>query len=310
MKKVNLFYLMIFLLVVPAFIYAQVDGKKEVKVKLVKVVDGKTTTFDTVFTSKGDMEQDIRLLIDKVADVDSAQSKTISIELSANGSDSTGRPYKVMVFTGDDDISMISSPAFNHKVRHWVDKDGRNMEFEFNLDKENMEGLNEDIERQVEEAMRQREDVEREMELMNGERMKWVSMPPRPPKPPHPLHPTHPGHPENVYFFHDGFDDGGVASQEELRDAGIKSQPDLLVLTTLDIDNCGGVITLRFMPKEENHSTKVTVYNYFGDKVYTGKPEMVGDVYQLTIDLSAKQPGTYFIQIVQKKSSVTQRIQL
>jgi len=307
MKKVNLFYLMIFLLVVPAFIYAQEGEEKEIKVKLVKVVDGKTTTFDTVFTSKGDMEQDIRLLIDKVADVDSAQSKTISIELSANGSDSTGRPYKVMVFTGDDDISMIAPPAFNHKVKHWVDKDGRNMEFEFNLDKENMEGLRVDIERQVEEAMRQREDVEREMELMNGERMKWVSMPPRPPKPPRPMHPEYPG---NRYFFHGGFDDGGVASQEELRDAGIKSQPDQLVLTTLDIDNRGGVITLRFMPKEDNHSTKVTVYNYFGDKVYTGKPEMVGDVYQLTIDLSAKQPGTYFIQMVQKNASVTQRVEL
>ncbi|MBU3926964.1 MAG: T9SS type A sorting domain-containing protein [Bacteroidetes bacterium] len=307
MKKVNLFYLMIFLLVVPAFIYAQEGEEKEIKVKLVKVVDGKTTTFDTVFTSKGDMEQDIRLLIDKVADVDSAQSKTISIELSANGSDSTGRPYKVMVFTGDDDISMIAPPAFNHKVKHWVDKDGRNMEFEFNLDKENMEGLRVDIERQVEEAMRQHEDVEREMELMNGERMKWVSMPPRPPKPPRPMHPEYPG---NRYFFHGGFDDGGVASQEELRDAGIKSQPDQLVLTTLDIDNRGGVITLRFMPKEDNHSTKVTVYNYFGDKVYTGKPEMVGDVYQLTIDLSAKQPGTYFIQMVQKNASVTQRVEL
>ena len=191
MKKVNLFYLMIFLLVVPAFIYAQVNEKKEVKVKLVKVVDGKTTTFDTVFTSKGDMEQDIRLLIDKVADVDSAQSKTISIELSSSGSDSTGRPYKVMVFAEDDDISMIAPPAFNHKLRHWVDKDGRNMEFEFNLEKENMEGLNEDIERQVKEAMRQREDVELEMELMNGERMKWVSMPPRPPKPPRPMHPEY-----------------------------------------------------------------------------------------------------------------------
>lgn len=307
MKKVNLFYLMIFLLVVPAFIYAQEGEEKEIKVKLVKVVDGKTTTFDTVFTSKGDMEQDIRLLIDKVADVDSAQSKTISIELSANGSDSTGRPYKVMVFTGDDDISMISSPAFNHKVRHWVDKDVRNMEFEFNLEKENMEGLRVDIERQVEEAMRQREDVEREMELMNGERMKWVSMPPRPPKPPRPMHPEYPG---NRYFFHGGFDDGGVASQEELRDAGIKSQPDQLVLTTLDIDNRGGVITLRFMPKEDNRSTKVAVYNYFGDKVYTGKPEMVGDVYQLTIDLSSKQPGTYFIQLVQKNASVTQRVEL
>ena len=308
MKKVNLFYLMIFLLVVPAFIYAQVDGKKEVKVKLVKVVDGKTTTFDTVFTSKGDMEQDIKLLIDKVADVDSAQSKTISIELSANGSDSTGRPYQVMVFAGDDDdISMIAPPAFNHKLRHWVDKDGRNMEFEFNLDKENMEGLRVDIERQVEEAMRHREDVEREMEMVNGERMNWVSMPPRPPKPPRPMHPEHPG---NRYFFHGGFDDGGVASQEELRDAGIKSQPDQLVLTTLDIDNRGGVITLRFMPKEDNRSTKVTVYNYFGDKIYAGKPEMVGDVYQLTIDLSAKQPGTYFIQMVQKNASVTQRVEL
>lgn len=311
MKRINLLYVLVLLFSLPLFLGAQ-DVGKEVKVKMVKVVDGKKTVIDTVFASTSDVKQQVQLVIDQIDDIDSVGNKVVRIEIVSDGSENQEQEYEVIVYSGDetDQHVFLSSPHGRKKMVKWMSEEGDENEFELSMELENLEGLSEDIQREVEDAMRQSEDAEREMIIVNGERMKWMSMPPRPPRPPHPVRPMHPGQPENMYFFHEEINDGGTASQEELRDAGIKSQPDQLVLTTLDIDNRNGVITLRFMPKKDEGSPKVTVYNFFGDKVYSQKAELAGDVYQQTIDLSAKQPGTYFIQIVQKKSSVTQRIRL
>ncbi|NOX85105.1 MAG: hypothetical protein GXO86_03920 [Chlorobi bacterium] len=94
----------------------------------------------------------------------------------------------------------------------------------------------------------------------------------------------------------------------ELRDAGIKNKPDRLDLSLLEVDNDNGIVKLSFKMKEEG-TPKVTLYNIYGDKVFSGIPEMKDGKYNLTFDLSKKQPGTYYLMIVLKNSSKTIRIQ-
>ncbi len=45
-------------------------------------------------------------------------------------------------------------------------------------------------------------------------------------------------------------------------------------------------------------------------KVFSGKPELMGGKYVIKIDLSIKQHGTYYLQVVQKNSSFTKKLRL
>jgi len=293
------------LLVLPVMVGAQ-DTQKEIKVKMVKVVDGTTTVIDTVFSSKADLKQEMKWMIDEIAEVDSVEHKNIRVEIIGDDEDGDDREYEVF-YSGDgsDSDVLYTSPRGKKKVVKWVTPDGEDREFDLNLELENLDFLSEDLDREVYLNMKELKDMERELRELELEKvLAYRHLPPPPP----PVAPEHPDHP--VFWVEKDRRQRGAVSEKELRDAGISNQPDLLKLSELDIDNRDGVITLRFLPEEEQGSSKVLVYNYFGEKVFSGKPEMIGNVFQITIDLSGKQPGTYYLQIVQRKASVTERIRL
>jgi hypothetical protein len=116
--------------------------------------------------------------------------------------------------------------------------------------------------------------------------------------------------PKHAYFkkHHLNRFDHGV-TDKELRDAGIKNKPDRLEVEELDMDINEGVVTLGFSLKGEGNP-KVEVYNFFGDQVFTGKPEAINGKYTLVMDLSQKQHGIYYLQIIDKNSSLTEKIRL
>ena len=118
-------------------------------------------------------------------------------------------------------------------------------------------------------------------------------------RPPHP--PRHRAFPPT-----DRFD---RLTDKELRDAGIKNKPDRLELDNINIDMNNGILNLTFALKGEG-SPKVDVYNFFGDKVFSGKPELANGTYKSNIDLSTKQHGTYYLQITYKNSSFTEKFRL
>ena len=98
-------------------------------------------------------------------------------------------------------------------------------------------------------------------------------------------------------------------TDKELRDAGIKNKVDRLDVSNININIDNGVVDLIFKLASEG-TPKIIVYNYFGDKVFTGKPELMGGEYTIKIDLSKKQYGTYYLQIIQKDASLTEKLKL
>lgn len=98
-------------------------------------------------------------------------------------------------------------------------------------------------------------------------------------------------------------------SDIELRDAGIKNKPDRLDVKNMNIDVDGGIVKLAFSLKGEK-TPRIIVYNVFGEKVFKGKPELIEGNYQIKIDLSNKQHGTYYLQIVSANTSVTEKFKL
>jgi hypothetical protein len=103
--------------------------------------------------------------------------------------------------------------------------------------------------------------------------------------------------------------DDNRVTDKELRDAGIKNKPDRLDIENINLNIDDGVVDLSFALKTEG-TPKVVVYNFFGDKVFSGKPELMNGHYELKMDLSTKQHGVYYLQIVQKNSSLTEKLKL
>ncbi|PLX03839.1 MAG: hypothetical protein C0595_05600 [Marinilabiliales bacterium] len=101
----------------------------------------------------------------------------------------------------------------------------------------------------------------------------------------------------------------GKASDIELRDAGIKNKPDRLNAQNINIEIENGMVMLSFSFKGEK-TPKIFVYNVFGDKVFKGKPELIEGSYQIIIDLSSKQHGTYYLQLISGKSSLTEKLKI
>lgn len=303
MKRVNYFYLVIFMLLMPFLSRAQDEEKKEVKVKMVKISDGKSIVTDTTFITRGDAESEIKLYIDEITGHDSVDAtKVIKVEVFGESGNASKENYKVMIFSGEEEGKQvfISSPNGKEKGFRWIDAEGEEQEFDFRM--EEIEEITMNLEYQMKDLEKHREQIEREVEVVKGpDGFRWKHLPPPPPPRPERY---------EYKFFGDRNESHGMVSQEELREAGIKEQPDKLMLDVLDINNQNGLVILRFMPATDKGKVKVTVYNYFGDKVFSAKPEMVGDVYQTTIDLSAKQPGLYYIQLSRQNESVTKRIKL
>jgi len=227
-----------------------------------------------------------------------------------------GGKKKVMHFKGEDgeDEIIVVSPHGKHKVVRWTAEDGEDYEFDFDVDMENfqedMAQLQDELKNMRFEIIDEEGNISREIiemehlraleELEELDHLKNIEVIVAPPNPHAPRF-------ENEFFYHSKGD--MEVSDIELRDAGIKNQPNRLELEEIDIENEEGVIELSFVLEQEG-SPKVAVYNVYGDKVFSGKPEQLNNKYDIKMDLSKKQFGIYYLQIVDGKSSKTIRLNL
>jgi hypothetical protein len=309
---------------------AQDQKEKKITVKRVEVEDGKKVVKDTTFTLKeGEDAKDIisniewivegdsmKIMTDVFVDVDSDDEKIKKVIVIKGDGDEEVREEilvsprshrgkkRVMVYKSDDgeDVVMVM-PRKHRKATVWHSDD--DYEFEFDIDQD-FEFDMEAFEAEMQTYMEEMEDatviiLDEKMELLDEfEELEDMEIEmirrPRPPK--------------HAYFekHHLNRFDHGV-TDKELRDAGIKNKPDRLEVEELDMDINEGVVTLGFSLKGEGNP-KVEVYNFFGDQVFTGKPEVLDGKYTLVMDLSQKQHGIYYLQIIDKNSSLTEKIRL
>jgi hypothetical protein len=230
-----------------------------------------------------------------------------------------GGHRKVMKFRTDDgeDVIIVTPgpPHGRHHTYAWKDDNGQDYTFDYDFDID-MENFQEDMAR-MQEDMREMQirimdeqgniseetlELEKlgELEhLEDLERMKEMNvfvMPPRPPHAPEPFR-------EMEWHARAGME----VSDLELREAGIKNKPDRLELGEIEIEKEDGVVDLSFTMAGDG-TPKVDVYNVYGDKVFSEKPDLMNGKYMLKIDLSKKQPGTYYLMIVSGSSSKTMRL--
>lgn len=326
----------------------EVDGKKIVKDTTFVVSDDddikeivKEYTMDAEGDSSADVIVDVMVDVDKDVDWESEDgSKVVIIKkghhdgdadvkvtkkvivIDGSGSEEHVMVYphsgtqKVMKFNSEDgteeEIIMVS-PHGQHKVIKWSSEDGEDFEYEFELE---MESLNEEMAMLSEEMknmqieiieengnisteileLKHLEALEHLGELEHIKNMEVIVLPEH-----------HSRHSSNDFVWrHSG---GMEVSDEELRDAGVKNKPDRLELEEINIEKDDGVIDLSFSLKDDG-APKVAVYNVYGDKVFSGKPELMNNEYQIKMDLSKKQYGTYYLQIILGSSSKTMRLNL
>lgn len=293
--------------------------RKEIQLKTVTEKDGKKMVKDTVFTVDSfESAEDVMGEISWIDEDDS--TKTILLDMMIDGD---------ALDDGDHGMPkiIIKSKDGHHKVLRLKNGEGDEVDMDVLIDlvrdfyeqkahckemKWQMEEMNDELRKKLQglkelehlEGIEQIEKIEALKELdelhsLKDHYFEYV----HPPVPPKPLH----------KFYSDGeyllYRDSNKVSDSELREAGIKNKTDRLEVNDFNIRINKGIVNLEFSMSAEG-SPKVVVYNYFGDKVFSGKPENIGTVYTLTIDMSAKQPGKYYLQIVQKDSSFTEKFKL
>jgi len=226
-----------------------------------------------------------------------------------------GKVLRVKSGDCEDEKVIIMTPHGKHKVVKWTGEDGEEFEFNYEVDMENFEkdmaelnaGMKElqivlmDEEGHMNERIIKLEhlsELEGLEDFGHFENMEVVMVP----SAPHFARRRH-----GDFTWHKK---GRMAvTDEELRDAGIKNKPDRLELDDININNEDGVIDLVFSFSGEG-SPKVVVYNVYGDKVFSGKPELMNNKYQVKMDLSKKQHGNYYLMIVSGNSSKTMRLKI
>jgi len=315
------------------------EKEKTITVKTVQVENGKKIVKDTTFTLKEG--EDIDAIVKPIswASVsDSGKTLTFDVEVETNGSDD-GDVEKVIIYKndggkrvkviegedgnvfiikkegrGDCNENVFFTPGHGQKrVMRWNDGDSLAYEFELQGD---MEDFNHEMEMQrfdLQEMQNNLQEELAEIEGLNEEQIAEIMeevnnmdfhfvMPPARPRPPMKWQGN------DFEFYFDGPKEGGV-SDIELRDANIKNKPDRLDLENIDIEIENGVVGISFQIQGEA-SPSVVVYNVYGDKVFTGKPALMNGKYEIKIDLSQKQHGTYYWQIVDKNRSFTDKIRI
>ncbi len=310
MKNPMKFYLLIIsmlMLGIPLSITAQEktnDNEQKVRIKTVKVIDGKKVVSDTSFVLKegddldnvmagfnvgadGEDEVLVNVVVEteggdneKVVIIKTNDAKNVRLVQGQGGHSfySIGTPLDFNNDMESTKIIIVSPDSGGSKVMTWQSDDGE--EYVINLD--------EDFEKLVELEM----EIDQLKDFENMDvRILGV-----------PGHPHHPG-----MFFE--CEEGSGVSDMELRDAGIKNKADRLAIENINLNIDDGVVALSFSLKTEG-SPKIVVYNFFGDKVFSGKPELMNGNYELKIDLSTKQHGVYYLQIVQKNRSFTEKLKL
>jgi len=331
-------------------IIKEVDGKKIVKdTTFIVTGDDDVKMIVKQFTadSEGDADVmvDVSVDVDTDSDADADAEKSVIIIKSGDKTDDfyfdsdeskkvfiykdgdceehvMVRPHcghsKMMILKsgdGEDEQVIIMRPHGKHKVVKWTGEEGEEFEFNYEVDMENFEKdmveLNAEMkelqivmmdeeghlnERIIElEHLSELEGLE---DFWHFENMEVVIVP----SSPHFAPRRH-----GDFTWHKK---GRMAvTDEELRDAGIKNKPDRLELDEININNEDGVIDLSFSLSEEG-TPKVAVYNIYGDKVFSGKPELMNNKYQVKMDLSKKQHGNYYLMIVSGNSSKTMRLKI
>ena len=296
--------------------------EKKVKVKTVKVVDGEKVVLDTVYTVKDDEdEKEILKTFTWVSEDDSLGVMTIDVDVEAEVDNDGHKKVVVFKSSNDGNVTMNhNSETSKYVIKVDEDEDGEHKVYIFDGDGDfhgvDMDELHDELEEHREhlknikieldgekiimleelEELKELKELELLVELDEFENINVVI--PEIPE----------FHGDHDFFIHNYHGDDFV-TDEELRDAGIKNKTDRLDVEDFNINNRDGVIDFDFKLKTEG-APKIIVFNYFGDKVFTGKPEMMNGKYVIKIDLSTKQYGTYFLQVIQKDSSFTKKIRL
>ena len=313
MIKIQTILLVAFFLSIPFALLSQEDTKeKTITVKIVKEVDGKKIVKDTTFTVSSD--QDVKTIVRQFtmdAEGDSTAGVMVDVMVDIDEDHDVAVNKKIIVISkGGEDTDW----DFDTEKKVIIIKDGNLekhvIEYEFdmkNLQKEMSELNNEMREMQImiidEEGKMHDKIIELEYleelkgleELEKIHNMEVFMMPG-----------SHFPHGNKFVWKHRRSMD---VPDIELREAGIKNKPDRLDLDEIDINNEDGIIDLSFTLKEEG-APKVAVYNVYGDKVFSGKPELMNNKYQVKMDLSKKQHGNYYLMIVLGNSSKTMRLKL
>ncbi len=325
MNKLSFKFAITLLVVVIIFPIAGFTQEKNVRIKTVKEVNGEKIITDTVFSiSEGEAEGDILKKFNWVTD-DGDSTNTIMIDVDVDTDfDKEGNEKVIIVKKGyhdkhgkgdckehrikiisdeggdenvfffSNDIDMDIDEAHFAEMRIKLKEHGEHLkDLKIEMDGENVFILEdiEGIEKLIE--LKELEGLEK---LHHLENIQMVS-------------PGFHHMPENHDVWLDYHNHSDRVSEKELRDAGIKVKADRLKMGDMDINIDNGVVDLEFVLVEEG-APKVSVFNFYGDKVYNGKPELMNGKYVIKIDLSSKQHGTYYLQVVQKNSSLTKKLKI
>ncbi len=316
------FILMALVMIFPGIATSQ---EKKVRVKTIKVIDGKEVVTDTTYSIKeGDSHGDIEKKFTWVGEADSIATITMDVDIDSDIETDADhnviimksghhggkfnlkdgeKSYKIKVISDDGDENVFFYEDFDFDIdKEEIDKlkiimkeHGDEMKkIKIELDDEKLimlkelEGLEEIVEIEKLEHLKELEKLKeiKDIEIITSD--------------------FHDFHDHNEFYFHNSCD---RVSDKELRDAGIKNKQDRLVADDFDMDIKDGVVDIEFKLATEG-APKVVVFNYFGEKVFTGKPELMNGQYMIKMDLSAKQHGTYYLQVIQKNSSLTKKIKL
>jgi len=311
--------------------------EKKAHVKTVKVVDGDKVVSDTVFIVKDDVgekeivktftwvsndDSDSTVIIDLDIDSDidfDSEKKWVVVKSEKDGNvkmthDNKSKKYviridkddkgerNVYMFDGDGDYNIIDRDELHDQLEEHKEQ-LKNIKIELDGERiimiEELEGLEELKELKELEVLVELEDLEELKELKELEVLAELDE----------IKNIKIDIPEGNEFFIHEFHYSDNVSDKELRDAGLKNKADRLEADNFNIDIDNGIVDIEFTLKTEG-DPKVAVYNYFGDKVFTGKPEIMNGKYTIKMDLSTKQHGTYFLQVVQKNSSFTKKLRL
>jgi len=338
-KLMSTSILAIVLAIVFPFTAMSQEKEKTVTVKTVQVENGKKIVKDTTFTVKDGEDVDAIVKPISWASVsDTGKIMTFDVEVESDGADNSnaekiiiyknGGGKNARVIEGEDgnvfiiqkggkagcDENVFFTPGNGQKrVMKWTDGDSLEYEFELQGD---MESLQRELEMQQFDLQEMQRNLEEELagiEGLNEEQIAEIVdeisamdfhyvMPPARPMPPMKWS----GNDFDYYF--NSPEEGGV-SDIELRDANIKNKPDRLDLETIDIEIENGVVDISFQVQGEANPS-IVVYNVYGDKVFTGKPVLMNGKYEIKVDLSQKQHGTYYWQIIDKDRSFTDKIKI
>lgn len=291
-------------------------NEKKVTIKTVTDVNGKKIVSDTTFVIPEDMDAED---LQKLGILTEDDDIRIDVDVDSDGKIKNKKVIVIkdgeVISSGDEHDSFFlhsdGKGKAKHKVVRWISEDGEEIRIE--------------VEAEIERAMAELEKAHHDMdiEFLDGEHLilmkefddlaeiaeiesimeiaelgeldelnfEFVEAPHAPEFP-------------EIYFHHRN---NTKVSDVELRNAGIKNKQNRLDASEIQLEVKDGVVDFYFTLKEEG-SPKLTVYNVYGDKVISTKPEQMNCKYSQRIDLSKKQYGTYYFQVEMGNSSFTEKV--